>query len=169
MNTTSKPQIFKYLDYRTYLADTYAYYKQTTTYFSYRYFSSKAGINSSSFLKLVIEGKRGLTDETCEKFIHALRLWGKEGDFFRVLVKYNQAKTPQEKLRNFKDLENMKAELASGAESINAESPAKARQDEFWQDWMEIARVRLGIESNDANAILNAVKGEIEGANLEMN
>src|SRR5690606_29547640 len=103
MNELNKPIIFEYLDYRQYLADTYNYYKATTTYFSYRYFSSKAGINSSSFLKLVIEGKRGLTDETCEKFIHALRLWSKEGDFFRILVKYNQAKPPQEKLRNFKD------------------------------------------------------------------
>lgn len=159
MNTMKKPQIFKYLDYRLYLADTYTYYKQTTTYFSYRYFSSKAGINSSSFLKLVIEGKRGLTDETCEKFIHALRLWGKEGDFFRVLVKYNQAKTPQEKLRNFKDLEAIKLEAAMNPESPTSE---EKRQDEFWSDWMEIARQRLGMESSNASEILNAVRAEFE-------
>lgn len=163
MNMTKKPQIFKYLDYRLFLADTYTYYKQTTTYFSYRYFSSKAGINSSSFLKLVIEGKRGLTDETCEKFIHALRLWGKEGDFFRVLVKYNQAKTPQEKLRNFKDLESIKLEAAMNPEeALEAANPEVNRKDEFWSDWMEIARQRLGIESSNANEILSAVRAEFE-------
>ncbi len=162
MNTMKKPQIFNYLDYRLYLADTYTYYKQTTTYFSYRYFSSKAGINSSSFLKLVIEGKRGLTDETCEKFIHALRLWGKEGDFFRVLVKYNQAKTPQEKLRNFKDLESIKLEAAMSAEGTIAPSAEENRKDEFWSDWMEIARQRLGMESSNASEILNAVRAEFE-------
>lgn len=160
MNTMKKPQIFKYLDYRLFLADTYTYYKQTTTYFSYRYFSSKAGINSSSFLKLVIEGKRGLTDETCEKFIHALRLWGKEGDFFRVLVKYNQAKTPQEKLRNFKDLEAMKLEAAMNSE--NTLSVQESRKDEFWSDWMEIARQRLGMETSSASEILSAVRAEFE-------
>lgn len=162
MNEANKPQVFNYLDYRLYLSDTYSYYKETTTYFSYRYFSSKAGINSSSFLKLVIEGKRGLTDETCEKFIHALRLWGKEGDFFRILVKYNQAKTPQEKLRNFKDLETIKAEMLSGSESLGNSIVVKNKQDEFWQDWMEIARQRLGLESSDAATILSAVKGQIE-------
>lgn len=169
MNEANKPQIFNYLDYRLYLADTYNYYKETTTYFSYRYFSSKAGINSSSFLKLVIEGKRGLTDETCEKFIHALRLWGKEGDFFRILVKYNQAKTPQEKLRNFKDLETIKAEVLSNSAGAVDAAPKDLGRDEFWQDWMEIARQRLGLESSDAATILSAVKGQIESSRASIN
>lgn len=89
--------IFKYIDYRQYLADYYEYQKVNTTHFSYRYFSNKAGIKSPNFLKQVIDGDRNLTSSMVEKFISALKLNKKDSVYFRNLVNFNQAKTAAEK------------------------------------------------------------------------
>ena len=42
--------IFEYQNYRLYLKDYYQEQKSTKKYFSYRYFSKKAGINAPAFL-----------------------------------------------------------------------------------------------------------------------
>lgn len=81
--------------------------KKNTSFFSYRYFSSKADIKSPVFLKQVIEGKRNLTANTTEKFIKALNLSDKEETFFRYLVRFNQAKTAEEKQEHYAVLISM--------------------------------------------------------------
>jgi uncharacterized protein (TIGR02147 family) len=89
--------VFEYIDYRRYLRDYYAENKKSKKYFSYRYFSSRAGIKSPVFLKLIIENKRNLTRPMIEKFCKALDLNNKEALYFRHLVLFNQGKTAQEK------------------------------------------------------------------------
>jgi uncharacterized protein (TIGR02147 family) len=89
--------IFKYIDYRSFLADFYKEKKRLTRYFSYRYFAQRAGIKSPVFLKQVIDGERNLTRQMIEKFILALNLNKKEGTFFKNLVLFNQARTAFEK------------------------------------------------------------------------
>jgi uncharacterized protein (TIGR02147 family) len=94
-------KIFKYIDYRKFLQDYYAEKKNTTRFFSYRYFSNKAGIKSPVFLKQVIEGERNLTLATIDKFISALNINKKEATFFRHLVQFNQSKTAFEKQEHY--------------------------------------------------------------------
>jgi uncharacterized protein (TIGR02147 family) len=94
-------KIFLYIDYRKFLSDYYEEKKSTTRFFSYRYFSNKAGIKSPVFLKQVIQGDRNLTHQTIEKFINALNLNKKESIFFRHLVMFNQAKTAFEKQEHY--------------------------------------------------------------------
>lgn len=94
-------KIFKYIDYREFLADYYNEKKKTTQFFSYRYFSNKANIKSPVFLKQVIEGERNLTLQAIEKFIGALNLNKKEASFFRHLVQFNQSKTAFEKQEHY--------------------------------------------------------------------
>jgi uncharacterized protein (TIGR02147 family) len=94
-------KLFKYIDYRKFLLDFYNEKKKNTRYFSYRYFSNKAGIKSPVFLKQVIDGERNLTLLTLDKFISALGLNKKEGVFFRHLVQFNQAKTALEKQEHY--------------------------------------------------------------------
>jgi uncharacterized protein (TIGR02147 family) len=89
--------LFEYLDYRKYLADYYLDKKETTQFFSYRYFAQKTGVNSPSFLKTVIEGKRNLTPNMAERFAKALGFKAKEKAYFLNLVAFNQAKTFNEK------------------------------------------------------------------------
>ena len=90
-------KIFQYTDYRQYLKAYYDFKKETTSYFSYRYFSLKAGINSPSFLKSVVEGKRNLSKVSTEKFIQGLGHSEKEAQYFRVLILFNQSSVPEEK------------------------------------------------------------------------
>jgi uncharacterized protein (TIGR02147 family) len=99
--------IYTYLDYRRFLADYYRDRKENTTYFSYRWFSRRAGIGSPTFLKQVIDGSRSLTRTTMEKFCRALELDGAEGRYFRHLVGFNQADTAAEKQEHFDVLRTM--------------------------------------------------------------
>ena len=89
--------IYEFIDYRKFLAAFYEHKKANSSYFSYRYFSQKIGINSPSFLKHVIDGKRNLTTQMIERFCTALDLSAREARYFRNLVLFNQAKTSGEK------------------------------------------------------------------------
>lgn len=89
--------VLSYIDYRHFLRDFYDEKKQTTRFFSARYFAQKAGLSSASFLREVINGKKNLGNPTIEKFISALDLTGKEARFFKHLVLFNQAVNVDEK------------------------------------------------------------------------
>lgn len=97
-------KIFAYTNFREYLKDYYEYHKDSTSYFSFRYFSKKAGFASPSWLKFIINGERNLTEDGIERFIGALGMQKDEADYFRALVKFNQAKTELEKNEHFKAL-----------------------------------------------------------------
>lgn len=99
-------EIFMYTDYRKYLNDKYFQLKKTQPVFSYRYFSKKAGFASPNFLKLVIERKRNLSQESIHKFAEALKLPSKERLFFEILVQYDQASTPQLRQHYYQQLLN---------------------------------------------------------------
>ncbi|MDD5674472.1 MAG: TIGR02147 family protein [Chitinivibrionales bacterium] len=100
-------EIFSYIDYREFLKDYYKENKEKTHFFSYRYFSNKAGIKSPVFFKLVAEGKRNLTAPMIEKFRIALKLNEKQSAFFRHLVMFNQAKTALDKQEHYAILRSM--------------------------------------------------------------
>ena len=100
----AQPGIYDYSDYRLFLRDCYAIKKAANKNYSFRYLSQKAGINSSGFFKLIIEGKRNLTAETIGKASLALGLKSAEAEYFHTLVLFNQAKTMKEKNLHFGNL-----------------------------------------------------------------
>lgn len=126
----NKPVIFEYEDYRAWLSDLYDYYKATTSYFSYRYFSKRAGFSSPNFLKLVIDGKRNITSQSLEKFVKALRVSRQESHFFRILVQFNQSKSLEEKSKYAKLLLNSKLH-----QKIH---PLKSAQYRYYAHWYYI-------------------------------
>ncbi len=91
--------IFTYMDYRNYLKDVFEELKRERSSFSHRQFASAAGFRSSNFVLLVMQGKRNLSSEATIKISKALKLKKKESEFFENLVRFNQAKTDDE--RNF--------------------------------------------------------------------
>lgn len=99
--------VFEFIDYRKYLAAYYEGKKLTFPHFSYRYFSQKLGINSPSFLKHVIDGRRNLTPRMVERFSKALDHTVRESRYFRNLVLFNQAKTSGEKQEHYNVLRTM--------------------------------------------------------------
>jgi uncharacterized protein (TIGR02147 family) len=78
------PQVREYLDYRVFLKDFYEAKKERSQDFSYRVFARKAEINSPSHFKLVVDGKRNLTQNTLGKYVRAIGFQDKqEKRFFK--------------------------------------------------------------------------------------
>ena len=101
---TKKLNIFGYVDYRVFLRDFYNLQKKQTRYFSYRYFSNKAGFSSHNVLKQVIHGERNIAVKSIPKFCRVLNLTSRECDYFRLMVLFNQSKSEQEKNELFKEM-----------------------------------------------------------------
>ncbi len=85
--------MFRYRDYREFLAAYYAVKKASGL--SYRSFAKAAGVGAPNYLKLVIEGKRNLSDDMSERFAKACRLNSESTAYFKLLVAFNQARTDE--------------------------------------------------------------------------
>ena len=92
-----KPNIFDYLDYRSFLSDMFDFKKKSNHNYSYRVFAGKADFASPNFLKLVITAQRNLTNESIGKMAKGFGLKKQERDFFENLVFLNQASNYDEK------------------------------------------------------------------------
>jgi uncharacterized protein (TIGR02147 family) len=84
--------VFRYLDYRRFLADYYARQKRSEYGFSYRVLSRRAGCKSTNYPCLVIKAKRNLTEDMALRFAKACGLEKNEAAYFCELVQYNQAR-----------------------------------------------------------------------------
>ena len=127
MKRASTIIIFRYLDYREFLRDWYAYAKKSRASVSFRSFSKKAGFQSTNFFKLVMEGKRNLTEESLNKFAEGLDLNKQEKEFFRNLVYFNQVKTHEEK--NFYYQQLLRSRKYSELK------PLEREQFEYYSNW----------------------------------
>lgn len=127
----SSIKLFDYLDYRAYLRDLYAELKKGRTPITFRSFSKKAGFVSPNVLKLVMEGKRNLTEESIPKFGVALELNKQEQEFFGNLVRYNQAKTHQERDHSYQKLLQSR--------QFNQLKPLEKNQYEYCSEWYHSA------------------------------
>lgn len=125
------PDVLLYSNYRTYLRDFYEFRKSRQPSFSYRYFAQKAGIGSPNYLKLVIDGKRNLSQKSLLKFQSALGLKGRRPEFFENLVFFNQATTVSERNLYYGNILKMRAR--SGLRKL------EEGQFQLFTDWRHIA------------------------------
>ncbi|HET7538779.1 MAG TPA: TIGR02147 family protein [Polyangiaceae bacterium] len=93
--------IFSYLDYRHFLRDLYAQKKASERGFSHRAFSKRAGLNSTNYLHLVMQGKRNLSPEMAASFARGCGLTPAEAIYFCELVTFTQASTSEERNRAY--------------------------------------------------------------------
>jgi uncharacterized protein (TIGR02147 family) len=91
------PNLFDYFDYREYLHDYYLFHKKKNSAYSYRLFARKAKLGSPNYLKLVVDGKRRITDRTLFQFARGLGLSRDEEKYFRELVMYQEVSDPDSK------------------------------------------------------------------------
>ena len=77
--------ITEYKDYRKFMQDFYDERKRTGA-FSWREFSKLAGFASPTYLKLVCEGKSGLSKVKMKQVSKAMGLTGYEEEYFSLLV-----------------------------------------------------------------------------------
>lgn len=106
-DTQIAPPLFEYLDYRHFLKEQIQFLKLTQG-LSLRDFAKNAGIKAPGYLKMVIDGRRSLTEKTAGKFARALELKDREHDYFLTLVLYNQTENPNLKADLFDRLVSLK-------------------------------------------------------------
>lgn len=101
-----RPQVFNYINYRSFLKDTYLYKKSNNPSYSENAFIYAAGFgkNSRGYLGLVIKNKRNLTAKSIMGFADAMDLDAEESIFFENMVHFNQAENEKEKVMFFERL-----------------------------------------------------------------
>ncbi|MBN1575479.1 MAG: TIGR02147 family protein [Chitinispirillaceae bacterium] len=87
--------VFEYLDYRTYLKDFYEERKGRQSFFSYRYFGDKVGIDPSYLLKVMLKS-RHLSEKSIPRVSAFCGLDNIESEYFRTLVHFCKARTQSE-------------------------------------------------------------------------
>lgn len=114
------PQISNYLDFRKFLADYYHYRREMTKNdlrpYNYAVFSAAANIKSPNYLKLIIEGRRNLSEDMILKFAKAIGLAKEATEEFKILVLFGQASDPAERNMYLKALNERRVDskLKSG-------------------------------------------------------
>lgn len=98
------PDIFTYIDYRTYLRDLFEEQKTKSPYFSFRSLSQKVGIKSSGFISMVLQGKRSISDNLAIRLAKALQLTKKEIEYFRTMVQFSQAEIHEQRALHLEKL-----------------------------------------------------------------
>jgi len=124
----SSPNLFDYFDYREYLHDYYQFHKRKNSAYSYRLFARKAKLGSPNYLKLVVDGKRRITDRTLYQFARGLGLSRDEEKYFRELVMYQEVSDPDSKELHLRS-------LLKYQEKQRTPTPLKADKIKFMLDW----------------------------------
>lgn len=103
-----QPELNNYMDFRQYLRDYYEFRREQTKHqlrpYNYQTFSASADIKSPNYLKMIIEGKRNLSEDMIGKFARAMALTKDQGEEFRRLVLFNQALDPADRNVHLKKL-----------------------------------------------------------------
>lgn len=100
--------IYSFVDYRLFLKAFFEKLRVTDKSFSMRRFAKSAGIGSSSFLKMVMEGQRNLSHRTIVKIAKALKLDTRQTGFFEAMVLFTQAAVDKERELYFQRLNRLK-------------------------------------------------------------
>lgn len=124
----SAPNLFDYFDYREYLHDYYLFHKKKNSAYSYRLFARKAKLGSPNYLKLVVDGKRRITDRTLFQFARGLGLSRDEEKYFRELVMYQEVSDPDSKELHLRS-------LLKYQEKQRTPTPLRADKIKFLLDW----------------------------------
>lgn len=101
--------ITEYKDYRKFMQDFYDERKRTGA-FSWREFSKLAGFASPTYLKLVCEGKSGLSKVKMLQVSKAMGLTGYEEEYFSLLVTLAKATKDADKKATLLKLEKIAVE-----------------------------------------------------------
>lgn len=127
--------VFDYTEYRCFLKDRFSELKKKNPLFSFRSFNRLAGLKSSGFLKLVIDGKRNLADEGIHKIAKGFKLNELESKYFENLVKFNQARSHEVKDLYFRELSQNKKFLGA--------KPLTAAQYNLFSHWYYVAILEM--------------------------
>lgn len=154
------PQLSEFLDYRKYLASYYHYRRAASAkdirQYNYAVFSAAADIKSPNYLKMIIEGKRNLSDDMILKFAKALALNKEQTEEFRLLVLFTQSNEPAERNLHLKDLNENRVRTKLRAGEIDQKAWDKVPG---WISWILFSMIDQENVSFDANKLRTQLRG----------
>jgi len=124
------PDILTYTDYRLFLKEAYARIKKQQPGFSYRELAVKVGFKSAGHFTQIIKRQINLSATMVSRFVDFLGLQGKQADYFRLLVGFDQATTQAERRQYLNSLA-----VFSGAKAQLIDPD----QYEYFDKWYHIA------------------------------
>ncbi len=143
MSTLLKVEVNSYLNYNDFLKDFFSAKKKSSPHFSHRSFMFSAGLNSPSHLKMIIDGKRNLTNKSLPKYVKALKFLSKKDEvYFSTLVQYNQSQDKEDKVLLLEHLLFMKNKKNL--------TPLQAKQFNFLSKWHYVT-IYVLIDMKDFN------------------
>lgn len=168
MGSLVSPILSDYMNYRQYLADFYQYKRKASKgslrAYNYAVFSAAANIKSPNYLKMIIEGKRNLSDDMIGKFGKALGFMKEQTEEFRLLVQFTQATDPAERNMYLKRLSEHRVagKLKSG--EIDRKTWEKVPN---WVTWIIYAMVDQEGVTFDTAALKKLLRGKASEDEIE--
>ncbi len=142
-----KPNVYDYLDYRSYLNDMVDFLRDRGQY-SVRKFASKVGFGSSNYLHMVINGKRNLGNKFSLAIAMALSLNKDETSFFLALIGFNDNKDLDKKDEFYQKMMKCK--------NFQIQKRPDQSQYQLFSDWRVVAlyeSINTPLMSKDAEEI----------------
>lgn len=100
-----------FIDYRRYLQNLYKWVKNHSDSYSYIQFSIDTGLGKSNASRLIITGKRNLSNQHAGDVAANLGLRGHMAHYFSGLVRYSNARNLTEREEVFSDLMHSKSRI----------------------------------------------------------
>ena len=143
------PNVYTYNDFRLFLADWQKWKQTQDPDFSRSEFSRRLGLpKTRSFLNDVLRGKT-VTPGFMERFEQVMGLPREEARFFRLLVQFNQAETPNDREIFFEQLVQL---------NRSPRTTLDASSWEYYKDWHNAA-LRCALEAIDWDGQNHAALG----------
>lgn len=151
--------VLEYTSYRQYIVDYYTDRKAKSA-FTWQMFAERAGFSSPVYLKYVSEGRFNLSEEAALRVASAMSLVEYERDYFCEMVRFDHAKTDEEKKIFFNKMLAIAA--AHKVKIIEADSYR------FFEDWKNPVLRELAPSMPGAKplALARACRPEITAAEV---
>ncbi len=105
-------QVWDFTDAVAFLKAYYEQRKRHSIHFSYAVWAEELGIKSRSFLRLVLVGKRSLTEDVADLIVKAMKLNQSETKYFTQLVALSRATTLGQKETHSREIAKMHEKFA---------------------------------------------------------
>ncbi|HND84682.1 MAG TPA: TIGR02147 family protein [Pseudobdellovibrionaceae bacterium] len=164
------PRLSDFMNYRTFLANFYEYKRELTKKsvrrYNYAVFSAAADIKSPNYLKMIIEGKRNLSDEMIGRFAKALGFNKEQGEEFYSLVQFTQAMDPAERNLHLKKLSEIRVGMQLKSGNIDRKTWEKVPNWIAWIIYAMVDQEGVVFTSDQLRILLRgkAAEAEIEEA-----
>jgi len=116
---TIVPDIFKYTDYRKFLADTFRLARRTDVDFTIKGFTEDLGLAERGHLYQILWGKRNVSAEMSLRITKLLKLNKKDTIYFEYLVVWQRAKSKLVQDEYFERLCSMNPRLKRMRKKLN--------------------------------------------------